>query len=485
MDFSKLTDEELQLAEKLATWTKGKFSEDQFNNAKKVQEKTIAKGLNPDFILPMVMAESGFNQNAKSPKGANGVMQITDDTADFYKCKNVKDLDQNIDCGLNMISDLVSKKTIGNDPYKVLSGYNAGPNTKYFTSGKIEDLPDETISHMDKVSDFYGGSLPHVSGEKPKDSEGPAAGESSGDATIKDPNDIIKPAPKGLPGETDPYAVIGGVVGTSLASGTETGKRLLPLIPNLINKVGGQAIDVNKPASRMALQNWLNSMLQSNSQNVKLPVSELEKLTGKKIRTMGELGEAYKDIQELKEQKVTKPMVKLVEGRPGVFEQTGRMTTSTVPGRAPIDLTPYEVKGGPLRQAIGRQMQTAGEVTKSIVPSIGRIGLGGLGGANAAVNAYDAWEMAQKLKAQKDPSWLDYARLATKTMATAGGALSMVPLGYSQVIGAGLQAPEAAISLGEQAYGGLKALNERRKTATKEDTDRMLMNVDPMGNPMP
>ena len=36
-----------------------------------------------------------------------------------------------------------------------------------------------------------------------------------------------------------------------------------------------------------------------------------------------------------------------------------------------------------------------------------------------------------------------------------------------------------------QAYEGLKALNERRKNATKEDTDRMLMNVDPMGNPMP
>jgi hypothetical protein len=466
MDLSKLTDEQLDIAERVA---------------KKAKEK----GLNPDFVLPMVMAESGFDHNAKSKKGAIGVMQVMPDTADFYKCKNPKDIDQNIDCGLSVISDLVSKKNIGNDPYKVLSGYNAGPNTKYFTSGKIEDLPDETINHMEKVSNFYGGSLPHVAGEKPEKAEEPAAGEPSGD--IKPPpseDDTIKPAPKGLPGETDPYAVIGGVVGASLASGTETGKRLLPLIPNLINKVGGQAIDMNKPASRMALQNWLNSMLQSNSQNVKLPVSELEKLTGKKIRTMGELGDAYKDIQELKEQKVTKPMVKLVEGRPGVFEQTGRMTTSTVPGRAAIDLTPYEVKGGPLRQAVGRQMQTAGEVAKSVVPSVGRVGLGALGGANAAVNAYDAWEMAQKLKAQKDPSWLDYARLGTKTMATAGGALSMFPLGWSQLVGAGLQAPEAAISLGEHAYEGAKELNKRRKEATKEDTDRMHMNVDSMGNPM-
>jgi hypothetical protein len=362
---------------------------------------------------------------------------------------------------------------------------DARDNYKIYIAQKLglkstsDPFPEDAVEKLSQaITNFEGGKWQEKAEDKKEEAKAePGEGEAV--------DDTIKPAPKGLPGETDPYAVIGGVVGTSLASGTETGKRLLPLIPNLINKVGGQTIDVNKPASRMALQNWLNSMLQSNSQNVKLPVSELEKLTGKKIRTMGELGDAYKDIQELKEQKVTKPMVKLVEGRPGVFEQTGRMTTSTVPGRAPIDLSPYEVKGGPLRQAIGRQMQTAGEVTKSIVPSIGRIGLGGLGGANAAVNAYDAWEMAQKLKAEKDPSWLDYARLATKTMATAGGALSMVPLGYSQVIGAGLQAPEAAISLGEQAYGGLKALNERRKTATKEDTDRMLMNVDPMGNPMP
>jgi hypothetical protein len=481
MDVTKLTDDELQLAEKLATWTKGKFSEDQFNVAKKVQEKTKARNLNPDFILPMVMAESGFNPKAKSPKGADGVMQITADTADFYKCENRFDTDQNIDCGLTILADLVSKKNIGNDPYKVLTAYNAGPNTKYFNSGKIEDMPDETINHMDKVSEYYGGSLPEVKFEKnaeePSDGVKPKPSEE---------DDTIKPAPKGLPGETDPYAVIGGVVGTSLASGAETAKRVLPLIPNLINKMGGQSIDMNKPVSRMALQNWLNSMLQSNSQNVRLPVSELEKLTGKQIRTMGELGEAYKAIQAIEEQKTTKPMVKMVDGRPGVFEQTGRMTSSTIPGRPAIDLTPYEVKStGPLSRVVGQQMQTAREVVNSALPSVGKVAMGGLGGANAAIQGYEAWEMAQKLKAMKDPRWTDYARLATKTMATAGGALSMVPIGLSQPIGLALQAPEAAISLGENAYEGAKELNRRRKTATREDTDRMLTNVDPMGNPMP
>jgi hypothetical protein len=478
MDVTKLTDEELQLAEKLASWTKGKFSEDQFNNAKKVREKTIARNLNPDFILPMVMAESGFNQNAKSPKGADGVMQIMPDTADFYKCKNVKDLNQNIDCGLDMISDLVNKKHIGNDPYKVLSGYNAGPSTKYFTSGKIEDLPDETIGHMDKVSDFYGGSLPTV--QVGKNASEPASGEPDQDNTIKPPvDDTIKPAPKGLPGETDPYAVIGGVVGTSVASGTETAKRILPLIPNLINKMGGQSVDMNKPVSRMALQNWLNSMLQSNNQNVRLPVSELERITGKQIRTMGELGEAYKSIQAIEEQKVTKPMVKMVQGRPGVFEQTGRMTTSTIPGREAIDLKPYEVKStGPVRQAIGNQMQTAGEVVKGALPSVGRVGVGALGGATAGSQLYDAFEQYRK---EGQGFHLPSPRNAAQFASGVGGALSMLPFGVTQGAGLALQVPELAY----QGYEGAKELNRRRKTATREDTDRMLMNVDPMGNPMP
>lgn len=481
MDVTKLTDDELQLAEKLATWTKGKFSEDQFNVAKKVQDKSRAKNLNPEFILPMVMAESGFNPKAKSPKGADGVMQITADTADFYKCENRFDTDQNIDCGLTILADLVSKKNIGNDPYKVLTAYNAGPSTKYFNTGKIEDMPDETINHMDKVSEFYGGSLPEVKFEKnpeaPSDEVKPKPAEE---------DDTIKPPPKGLPGETDPYAFIGGVTGATIAGHVETGKKLLPLIPNLINKMGGQSIDMNKPVSRMALQNWLNSMLQSNNQNVRLPVSELEKLTGKQIRTMGELGDAYKAIQAVEEQKVTKPMVKMVEGRPGVFEQTGRMTSSTIPGREAIDLSPYEVKSkGPLSRAVGQQMQTAREVVNSALPSVGKVAIGGLGGANAAMQGYDAWEMAQKLKAMKDPRWTDYARLATKTMATAGGALSMVPLGISQPIGLALQAPEAAISLGENLYEGSKELAKRRKEATRQDVDRMLMNVDSMGNPIP
>jgi hypothetical protein len=229
----------------------------------------------------------------------------------------------------------------------------------------------------------------------------------------------------------------------------------------------------------MALQNWLNSMLQSNNQNVRLPVSELERITKKQIRTMGELGEAYRSLQAVEEQKVTKPMVKMVEGRPGVFEQTGRMTTSTIPGREAVDLKPYEVKStGPVRQAIGNQMQTAGEVVKGALPSVGRVSVGALGGALAGSQLYDAFEQYKK---EGQGLHMPSARNVAQFASGAGGALSMLPFGVTQGAGLILQAPELAY----QGYEGVKELNRRRKVATREDTDRMLTNVDPMGNPMP
>jgi hypothetical protein len=457
-----------------------KLTDEQVDLADKIAARAKAKGLNPDFVLSMVMQESGFNHALTSDKGAQGVMQITPDTAATYKCENPKDVDQNIDCGLAILSDLISKPHIGNDPYKVLAGYNAGPNTTFFKSGNLADLPDETINHMDKVSQHYGGELPTVMSGVPDENTDERKEPAAGAPVPKVPagtSEVAQP--------TSPYAVIGGVVGGTLASGTETGKKLAPLIPNLINKFSGAPVDPNKPVSKAALQNWLNAMLQSNSQKVNLPISELEKLTGKKIRTMSEVGDAYRDLQAVQDRIVTKPMVKMVDGRPGVFEQTGRMTSSTVPGRPAIDLTPYEVKGGNIRQAVGRQFQNAGDVVKSVGPSVGRIIGGAFGGANAGVNAYDAWEMAQKIKNNPEASPLDYLRLGSKTLATAGGALSMVPLGYTQVLGAGLQAPEAIISLGEGVYEGAKELNARRKAATREDVDRMLTSVDAMGNPIP
>lgn len=424
MDLSKLTDEQLDIAEKIA---------------KKAKEK----GLNPDFVLPMVMAESGFNPKAESRKGAIGVMQLMPDTAKGLRV-NPHDMDENIDGGLNLLKELVSNKKIGNDPYKVLAGYNTSTETrnKFYETGDLAVLPDETISHMEKVSNFYGGSLPKVSGEA---TEEPAAGEPSGDVKPPPPgDDTIKPAPKGLPGETDPYAVIGGVTGASIASSVETGKKALPLLQNLYDKATGSTEYMNRPQSRASLQRYLNSQI---APDIRIPLKELEKVAGqgKPVRTMSEVQDALAYLKEVPEQKVTKPVYKPQAYGSKTLVDTGKVTPTTIPGRPAVDLSAYKYTPT-LATRAADQAAGAGQVIKGALPSVGRIGVGALGGANAAISGYDAWELAQKLKEMKDPSWKDYARLATKTLSTAGGVASMLPFGITQIGGAIAQAPELAWS---------------------------------------
>lgn len=341
-----------------------------------------------------------------------------------------------------------------------------------------DPFPENAVDRLAQaVTKFEGGTWQEKDDSKgeeepPRDDEGKPAEAVAG---AKIPPASTEP---GSP-ESTSMAAIGAVSGASLASGVETGKRLLPLIPNIVNRLTGQAVDMDKPVSKLALQNWLNSMLQSNGQNVKLPISELERLTGKKIRTMSEVGDAYRDIQEIKETKITKPMVKMVEGRPGVFEQTGRMTSSTVPGRPGIDLTPYETKQtGPVRQAISNQLQTAGEFTKGALPSVGRVGVGALGGALAGSQLYDAFkEYDLQNKGLRIPT----ARNAAQFASGAGGALSMLPFGITQVVGGALQVPELAY----QGYDAIKELNRRKRERANQPVDPDLITVDPMANPMP
>lgn len=142
-----------------------KLNKNQLDIAIKVAEAAQRRGLNPDFVLPMVMQESGFDPNAVSPKGAIGVMQLMPDTAKSLKA-DPKNIDENIDGGMRLLKELIENPKIGNDPYKVLAAYNTSTETrnKFLESGDLSVLPKETINHMIKVSEFFGGELPPVTG---------------------------------------------------------------------------------------------------------------------------------------------------------------------------------------------------------------------------------------------------------------------------------------------------------------------------------
>jgi len=235
MDISKLNDDQLELADKIG------------ESAKKY-------GLNPDFVLPMVMQESGFNHGLKSPKGAVGIMQITPETAKTYGCDDINDVNQNIDCGLRIVKSLTDHPKIGNDPYKVLAGYNAGPNTKFFQTGDLTDLPDETLNHMDMVTNHAGGTLPQVLGGT---SEEPKVKPGYVDNTPEPSNDAAANAaenPTGMYGTPMQSGAVGAATGAALGAASAGKNIVADVYDALKNRV------TNTPNGGAPGSKWLSKV---------------------------------------------------------------------------------------------------------------------------------------------------------------------------------------------------------------------------------
>jgi soluble lytic murein transglycosylase-like protein len=110
----------------------------------------IREGLPPEFVASVARAESAFRQDAISPKGAIGVMQLMPGTAKELGA-NPYDVKQNIDAGTRLLRDLLVK--YDGDVIKALSAYNAGPGAV----ARYQGLPpfDETRRYVNKVIGLY------------------------------------------------------------------------------------------------------------------------------------------------------------------------------------------------------------------------------------------------------------------------------------------------------------------------------------------
>lgn len=86
------------------------------------------KYLLPDsFVRSVMKAESGFQPNAVSPKGAIGLMQLMPDTARELGV-DPRDPHQNADGGAQYLRELLAKYESDPDQVlKALAAYNAGP----------------------------------------------------------------------------------------------------------------------------------------------------------------------------------------------------------------------------------------------------------------------------------------------------------------------------------------------------------------------
>ncbi len=110
-------------------------------------KKNIPAGL----IRSVIKAESDYNVNAMSPKGAMGLMQLMPETAMGLGIENPFDPEQNIKGGVTLLKDLL-------DNYKgdyrlALAAYNAGKGN-VDRAGGVPDFK-ETKDYVRKVIDFY------------------------------------------------------------------------------------------------------------------------------------------------------------------------------------------------------------------------------------------------------------------------------------------------------------------------------------------
>jgi hypothetical protein len=111
------------------------------------------KGLDYDLVAALVQAESDFQPNTLSKKGAIGLMQLMPDTARRFGCKDPWDWEENIKGGVGFLSYL--HELFSGDVPLILAAYNAGEDAVRKYSNKIPPYA-ETVRYVFTILNDYG-----------------------------------------------------------------------------------------------------------------------------------------------------------------------------------------------------------------------------------------------------------------------------------------------------------------------------------------
>ncbi len=103
------------------------------------------------LVRAIIHAESAFNPEAQSPKGAQGLMQIMPANQDLFHIYNAFDPVQNIAAGTELLAQLMAR--YDQDMDTVLAAYNAG-ETAVNQHGGVPPFP-ETREYLRRVKILY------------------------------------------------------------------------------------------------------------------------------------------------------------------------------------------------------------------------------------------------------------------------------------------------------------------------------------------
>ena len=109
-------------------------------------------GVSGALLHAVIEAESNYNPNAVSPKGAVGLMQLMPTTARQYGVTDTRDPVANIAAGARYLKDLLAM--FNNDLTMAVAAYNAGPQS-VIRNGNAVPPYRETLRYVPKVLSLY------------------------------------------------------------------------------------------------------------------------------------------------------------------------------------------------------------------------------------------------------------------------------------------------------------------------------------------
>ena len=89
-----------------------------------IEKVSLEQGVDPRLVHAVIEVESNYQERARSPKGAKGLMQLMPETARQYSVRNPYDPIANIEAGIKHLKSLLVRFT-QNVPL-ALAAYNAG-----------------------------------------------------------------------------------------------------------------------------------------------------------------------------------------------------------------------------------------------------------------------------------------------------------------------------------------------------------------------
>ncbi|MEO7793608.1 MAG: lytic transglycosylase domain-containing protein [Thermoanaerobaculia bacterium] len=129
--------------------------------AEAIGRHAVERDLEPRLVQALVQVESGYNRNARSNKGAIGLMQLMPGTASDLAVTDPWDTEQNLRGGTSYLRKMIDRFGALE---LALAAYNAGPEAV----AKYGGIPpyEETRAYVQRILNMFDGSEAGLDGSR-------------------------------------------------------------------------------------------------------------------------------------------------------------------------------------------------------------------------------------------------------------------------------------------------------------------------------